>query len=129
MIRLLLSRGANLDARDNDGRDAEAVARYREKEWAVALLAEIRLAGGWHSYLRVPRKRLLALRVLCERGRASTDDALLRRLFPRPAPAAADDAGEEPSLLASATQGARELPKEVFWLVFKFWQSDRDSLY
>ena len=123
MIRLLLSRGANLDARDNDGRDAEAVARYREKEWAVALLAEIRLAGGWHSYLRVPRKRLLALRVLCERGRASTDDALLRRLFPWQPPV---QEKQGPTTRAARAQ-AGQLPKEVFWLILKFWRSDRDS--
>ena len=33
----------------------------------------------------------------------------------------------KPSLLARAAQGPRELPKEVFWLVFKFWRSTRDA--
>ena len=131
MIRVLLSRGAALDARGNDGRDAEACARrLNHYDEAAALLADVRLAGGtWDAYLRYPRKRLLALRVLCERGRASTDDGLLLRLFPWHPPVQDDATDEPPSLHARATQGPRELPKEVFWLVFKFWRSDRDARY
>ena len=59
-----------------------------------------------------------------------TDGALLRCLFPWHAPVDDDDGdadAERPSLLARAAQGPRELPKEVFWLVFKFWRSCRDS--
>ena len=71
MIRLLLSRGAALDARGRHGSNAEAIARrLRCRPEATALLADVRLAGGtWDAYLRYPRKRLLALRVLCARGR------------------------------------------------------------
>ena len=131
MIRLLLSRGAALDARNNDGRDAETIARrFNNDDEAPALLADVRLAGGtWDAYLRYPRKRLLALRVLCERGRAMTDDDLLLRLFPWHPPIQDNATDESPSLRARAAQGPRELPKEVFWLVFKFWRSDRDSRY
>jgi len=128
MIRFLLSRGADLDARDNDGRNAENFARSNDYPEAAVLLADVRLAGGWDAYLRYPRFKLLALRVLCARGRASTDDALLRRLFPWHASAADDDAdadAERPSLVARAPH-ASQLPKEVFWLVLKFWRSSRD---
>ena len=86
VIRLLLSRGADPNMERFCGRDAEAYC----PPWAPdarALFAAVRVAGGWHAYARVPRKRLLALRVLCEQGRASTDDPLLRRLFPSSPPA------------------------------------------
>ena len=148
MIRLLLSRGAALDARKKDGLDAEAQARFYNKDEAAALLADIRHAGDWHAYLRYPRKRLLALRVLCERGRASTDDGLLERVFgpnvfvpqgidpvvfkklPEDARAAVYTASrvaypsqpEKPRSVARA-----QLPKEVFWLILEFWRSDRDA--
>ena len=74
MIRLFLSRGANLDARA-DSKNAETWARDKNKTEAAALLAEIRVAGGWLSFTRFPRKRLLALRVLCARGRAIPPDS------------------------------------------------------
>jgi len=135
VIRLLLQHGASLDARTRDGRDAEASARLYDKVEAAALLADVRLAGGWELYIRAPRKRLLALRVLCERGRAKTDDALLQRLFPwhlavRDEPGEDRDATDDsdPSLEARAAE-ASPLPKEVFWLVLKFWRCDRDSRY
>ena len=107
MIRLLLRRGAVVD--DARGRPVHVVeARHHSTGQvdAVQLLADVRHAGGtWESYLRFPRTRLLALRVLCERGRAKTpDDALLRRLFTTP-----------------------DLPKEVFWRIFSYWRCDRDE--
>jgi hypothetical protein len=80
MIRLLLQRGANPDARDKNGNDnAETSARFNNKPQAAALLADARR--------RYPRFRLLMLRILAEQGRTETQDALLRRLFPtEPAP-------------------------------------------
>jgi hypothetical protein len=129
MIRLLLSRGAALDARDNDGDDAEAYARFRNRDEAADLLAGVRLAGGWHAYLRYPRKRLLTLRVLCERGRAKTEDGLLLRLFPWHPPAQKKQGPTTRASRRARTPQAAQLPKEVFWLVLKFWRSDRDSRY
>ena len=90
MIRLLLSRGADLGARRNrDGCTVESMTRDSAwgKNEVTSLLVDIRLAGGWDAYVRYPRFKLLALRVLCGRGRASTRDALLQRLFPWHAPA------------------------------------------
>lgn len=89
MVRLLLHRGA-VDKRIGTGGNAESLAedywsspaggaRYSE---VVALLADVRRAGGWRKYVRYPRYRLLMLRILAERGRAKTKDALFVRLFP-----------------------------------------------
>ena len=123
MICLLLSRGADLDARDLVDRDAEATAHAWGHPEAAALLADVRLAGGWEVYVR---KRIFALRVLCEQGRASTTDALLARLFPFRAPVEQDDSTGQPPLRARAAAGPPELPNEVFWLVFQFWGNAPD---
>ena len=136
MIRLLLSRGAALDTRGNDGRDAEACARNHVKDEAAALLADVRLAGGtWGAYLRFPRKRVLALRVLCERGRASTDDALLRRLFPAAPPAAAPvkrwtrGVPRRVEEYRAAKGGRLPSPRGIFWHILEYWRCDCDSRY
>ena len=80
MIRLLLSRGAALDAKcDNidETHYAERIARFHtsinsQSKYgrAVAVLADVRAAGGWRAYVRAPRVRLLAYRLFCEEGKA-----------------------------------------------------------
>ena len=101
-----------------------AVAERRRADYpgTDALVAAVRAGGGtWGGYLRFPRQRLLSLHVLCARGRAWTDDALLRRLFPwRPA------AAQPRRSRARARAPGRELPKEVLWLVLTYWCSSRD---
>ena len=132
VIRLLLQHGASLDARTRDGRDAEASARLYDKREAAALLADVRLAGGWEPYLRAPRKRLLALRILCEQGRARTDDPFLRRLFPLHATPRLPPNWASPKTRASfraRTASGAEVPREVFWLVLAYWRTGRDSPY
>ena len=123
MIRLLLSRGAALDARDIDGYNAEALARLNRPQGA-ALLAAVRVAGGWGKYVLVPRKRVLAHRVLCEQGRASTDDALLRRLFPAAPPPAE---GVTRTRADYRAQKGGRLPRGIFWHIFEYWRCDRDA--
>ena len=127
MIRLLLRHGVDINARwESTSFTAEAYARRNGKDEAADLLADVRLAGGtWDAYLRYPRKRLLALRVLCERGRASTDDDLLLRLFPWHAPP--KNGPTTRAARRARAPRAAQLPKEVFWLVLKFWRSDRDA--
>lgn len=54
VIRLLLSRGAVLDAKGGGnakGRDAEAWARKYDRTDAAALLADVKAAGGWRSFV------------------------------------------------------------------------------
>jgi hypothetical protein len=54
---------------------------------------------------------MLVLRVLCEKGRASTSDGLLARLFP---PQASDD--------DAAVEAPACLDRDAFRHVLSFWQ-------
>ena len=124
MMRLLMSRGADLDAHVvprsiwHDAHDAHYVAR--------TLLADVRRAGSWAKYVLVPRQRVLALRVLCDQGRTSTDDDLLRRLFPAAPPPAATVKRARQDYRAA--EGGR-VPRGIFWLILEYWRCDRDSPY
>ena len=121
VLKLLLKYGADVDAVDAEGRTAEAHARaalnyptipsalvedvrYRGPgvvEGSLALFRDYRAAGGtWKRYANEPRKQLLVLRRLVERGRAAPPDGTLARV-----------------------QG---LPDVLFWKVLTFWRSDRD---
>ena len=66
---------------------------------------------GWRSYAHRDRRRLLVLRVLCEKGRASTSDGLLARLFP---PQASDD--------DATVDAPAALDRDAFRHVLSFWQ-------
>ena len=111
MCKLLLSRGASLDARcahsgqDHSGRDPEACARSRGQTTTADFLATVRAAGGWTAYVAAPRAELLAFR------RALPT---LRRFGPCAARAQA-------RLFLDA-----KVPDDVFVLVLQFWRSDRD---
>ena len=127
MLRLLLRRGAKLDASFyvaadgmSIGGTAESMAEHWNWHECVALLSGVRLAGGWKKWVSIPRKQLVVLRVLCERGRASTEDALLARLFPSNAPEAMPDAPDprvSPTTRAELVQLAREDPDALQALV------------
>ena len=107
MCTLLLSRGASPDARDDDGRDPEALARSNRSTTTADLLAAVRAAGGWLPYVDAPRKELLALRqrlpALRDRGRAAPSSSVRahERLF-------------------------LDTPDDVFTSVLAFWRTDRD---
>jgi hypothetical protein len=113
LLRLLLSRGADLRAKDRYGHTAIQIAGLGTP--ARALLSDVKAAGGWRSYVHRDRRRLLVLRVLCEKGRASTSDGLLARLFP---PQATDDDVETPVALDGY----------AFRHVFSFWPPLPDLL-
>ena len=127
MLRLLLRRGAKHDASfyvEADGMSiggtAEDMAKAQGHDECVTLLSGVRLAGGWKKWVSIPRKQLVVLRVLCERGRASTEDALLARLFPSNAPEAMPDAPDprvSPTTRAELVQLAREDPDALQALV------------
>ena len=125
VLRLLLKYGSDVDAVDAEGRTAEDHAHHAMQlpvwhephdppkfygdawrgagvvEGALALFRDYRAAGGtWKRYANEPRKQLLVLRRLVERGRAAPPDGTLARV-----------------------QG---LPDVLFWKVLAFWRSDRD---
>ena len=108
MCKLLLSRGASLDVRNNAAKDPEAHARRLGNTATAAFLAEVRAAGGWDKYVHEPRADLLALRQqlpsLRERGRASPSTVRAHeRLFLN-----------------------TSLPDEVFSQILAFWRTSRD---
>ena len=78
----------------------------------VALLADVRAAGGWKRYVREPEFSMLLLRYLCLRGRA-TPPANLARVFGPP-----PKARTRSRRLAS---GSTPLPDEIFRHVLAFW--------
>ena len=122
MCQLLLSRGASLDVRDNNGDDAEAHARRYGLTASADFLAAVRAAGGWRKYIREPRINLLMLRLLCQDGRAAAPaGTVLERLFPSPARRSSRSAARRRRVARTT------LPKEVFWHVATFWRSDRDD--
>ena len=124
MLRLFLDRGADVDARCDvrwyaEGRTAEEIARHNKQPEAVALLVEARRKRARLRFMT----RLLALRVLCDEGRASTEDDLLARVFG----AAPHDPQNPKRARLTATTIPRSCRRKIFWLIVKFWRSDRDS--
>ena len=128
VVRELLAGGADLDLVSRGGRNAEAIARARLQkevytgegipeypqecrrpgavEAFLELLAAVRAAGSWKRYVNKPRIDVIVLQRLCAAGRASPPPALAR-LFP-------------------TSTKSPPLPKEMVWLILKFWRSDRD---
>ena len=132
VVRELLAGGADLDLVDAGGRNAEAIARTRLQmevysgggipetpslcrrpgavEAFLALLAAVRAAGraagSWRRYVNVPRIDVIVLQRLCAAGRASPPP-ILASLFP-------------------TSTKSPPLPKELVWLILKFWRADRD---
>ena len=88
---------------------------------ARALLNDVRAAGGWRPYARRgfhgDRREMLVLRVLCERGRATTDDALLSRLFPCVESARASD----DEVVEAPARRLDPVDRDAFRNVFSFW--------
>ena len=72
----------------------------------LELCAEVRAAGSWKRYANAPRIDVIVLQRLCAAGRASPPPALAR-LFP-------------------TSTKSPPLPKEMVWLILKFWRTDRD---
>ena len=107
---LLLRRGAAFEGPLSLVREGN---NHREPgyERVDALLADVEAAGSWARYAREPRKKMLVLAKLCEKGRATPPrrDRVLGALF-------AGTGG------GSRRKGAAVvIPREVFWKVFEFW--------
>ena len=131
VLKLLLKYGSDVDAVDAEGRTAEDHARaalnYRTSpsenvrhrgpgvvEGTLALFRDYRAACGtwpypWKRYVVEPRKQLLVLRRLVERGRARPPRRSRRA-----------------KALASLFGRDGMLPDVLFWKVLAFWRSERD---
>ena len=128
VVRELLAGGADLNIVSTKGRNAEALARLKLSneiytgegipenprrcrrpgavEAFLELCAGVRAAGSWKRYVNKPRIDVIVLQRLCAAGRASPPPALAR-LFP-------------------TSTKSPPLPKEMVWLILKFWRTDRD---
>ena len=139
-IRLLLKSGADVFARKgvehesaleiactSESRSLGLPHGYRAScRASVILLEAVCRAGSWKAYVLAPRKELLALRVLCEHGRARTAHPILGRLFPwNPPGAFASGWPGAPKPKLRAMDGG-PVPKEIFWHVVGYWRSSRD---
>jgi len=115
IVIVLLSRGADPYQRDETGNNAYTLVMnlcHREPPQLpiYSLLCNVRSAGGWRKYANEPRARLLLLRTLTERGRATPPRGdVLARLF--------------------ETRSRHALPPPVFFHVLTFWRTVRDAKY
>ena len=125
----LLKRGASLDAVNNEGdgvldflvgenfydpEDRRYGDGFYTFEEAKAALAEIKDAGGWKSYTREPRREMLALRVLCEQGRASPPEAFMPVELLASGVLSAETFDDAKSLARSATCAPLPILKRLF---------------
>jgi len=127
-VLALLKRGASLDAVDKKGdsaldylqsdsfyhMDDDRYGRPHVCEEAKAALAEIKDAGGWKSYTREPRREMLALRVLCEQGRASPPEAFMPVELLASGVLSAETFDDAKSLARSATCAPLPILKRLF---------------
>ena len=132
VLRLLLKYGSDVDAVNAEGGTAEDYARHAMRELPVwrlrrppsytsdetwrgagvvegnlAILRDFRAAGkDWKRYVAEPRKQLLVLRKLVERGPARPPRWSAKAL--------------------AGLFGRKDLPDVLFWKVLAFWRSARD---
>ena len=122
-LRELLRLGADLAATNALGESALSLARnaiythdgsasVADKRAIVNFLYEVSAAGTFKCYVNEPRKRLLVLAKLCERGRATAPRrGALARLFPT----------------RRSRRAGEGLPDVLFWKVLSFWRTSRDG--
>ena len=119
-------------------RHLEYDQRRPQQEAIATLLREIERAGSFKKWLNEPRKELLVLRKLVERGRATAPRASVP-----PFEAATRYAGPRAGMVfttrGSATGYYRDaavpvrlfcastLPDVLFWKVLSFWRTSRDD--
>jgi hypothetical protein len=117
---------------------------WNDQEVMVEFLKEVERAGSFKKWLKEPRKELLVLRKLVERGRATAPRAVpafaaaARYAGPRAGMVFTtrdgatgyyrDAAAYVPErLFITSTPAAGGLPDVLFWKVLSFWRSSRDD--
>jgi len=113
--RLCLAHGADISQSDNDGTSLQGIARVTGHDAMAAWLGRIRRVG-WTRYLSLPRYKLVVLRALVARGRATRrqradvgKEQLLDFLFPSGRPS------------KRATRHQPCLPDDLFPLVARYY--------
>ena len=162
VVRQLLRCGADINVRHGDpnkgSRPGCTAAKFAEyelpdyfpgpaydaQEAMMLFLKEVERAGSFKKWLNEPRKELLVLRKLVERGRATTPssvpafEAAARYAGPRDGMVFttrdgatgyySDAAAYVPErLFITSTPAAGGLPDVLFWKVLSFWRSSRDD--
>ena len=156
-LRELLRLGADLSATNEEGDSAlslaqsaihdvdalgtpaEKQARLIAKQAALIFITDVSAAGTFKRYINEPRKQLLVMRKLVERGRARPPresvhafEAAARYVGPRAgmvfttrdgATGYYRDAAAVPERLFCAST----LPDVLFWKVLSFWRTSRDG--
>ena len=148
VVRELLASGADLDLVTTNGNNAEDIARsqlqtelYYDRgipenplrcrrpdavEAFLELCAGVRAAGSWKRFVKSPRIDMIVLQRLCEAGRASPPP-VLARLFPTPIWLSWRESHQIRTTASNQDSGvSTPLPKELVWLILKFWRADRD---
>ena len=122
-LRELLRLGADLSATNGRGESALSLARstlhdpaalgdLEDKQAVFFFLRDVSAAGTFKRYVNEPRKSLLLLSKLCERGRATAPRrGALARLFPT----------------RRSRRAGEGLPDVLFWKVLSFWRTERDG--
>ena len=143
VVRVLLSRGADVAATDRNGETAEDEARDAD---IVSLLTDVRTAGSWKRYVGAWRVQLLLLQRLCSTGRAfpvaalgqdcsrrtpsiedleATSGCKVTRTQKRAPPTDATEEGPTDALMARLVV----LPPPMVGKVAGYWRTARDPLY
>ena len=157
-LRELLRLGADLSATNEEGDSALSLAQSAinapdaigttpaarqagviAKQAALIFITDVSRAGTYKRYINEPRKRLLVLRKLVERGRATAPRAR------PPFEAAGRYAGPRAGMVFTTRDGATgyyrdaaayvperlfcasTLPDVLFWKVLSFWRTSRDG--
>ena len=156
-LRELLRLGADLSATNEEGDSALSLAQSAinapdaigttpaakqagliAKQAASIFITDVSRAGTYKRYINEPRKRLLVLRKLVERGRATAPRASVHAFE-----AAARYAGPRAGMVFTTRDGATgyyrdapvperlfcasTLPDVLFWKVLSFWRTSRDG--
>ena len=120
LVRFLYLRGADINLKNYDGEDAEAVARSHNNIEAADFLRDMKAPGGsYKKYLRAPRVELVRLRSLCDRGRAAPPLPLSAKLRTIP------EAVVLQRMFGAPSKG--RLPNEIFWRILEYWRTRRDG--
>ena len=152
VVRVLLSRGADIAATRDDGATAMEYALEAPKLGAadqaadiISLLTDVRTAGSWKRYVGAWRVQLLLLQKLCSTGRAfplprlgrfqrpalsiealeATSGCKVTRTRKRAPPTDATEEGPTDALMARLVA----LPPPLVGKVASYWRTARDPLY